>query len=221
LTSHGETRFDLSELIYKGAEADVYLGDWCGRTAVFKLRKRLSYRQDSLDRTIRTQRTIREAEMIHRAKEAGVRSPFLYFVDVPDTILVMEFVSGNRMKELVLSTSAEESMRLFRELGRQVAMLHSAGIMHGDLTTSNVIVGSGGLVLIDFGLSVPTVRLEDQAVDLRLIKETITGAHAALAKGALDALFGGYGEVLGEERLKAAATQLKQIERRGRYAKVD
>jgi TP53 regulating kinase-like protein len=221
LTSPGEIRFDLRELIYRGAEADVYLGDWCGRTAVFKLRKRLPYRLDSLDRTIRTQRTIREAEMIHRAKDAGVKSPFLYFLDVPDTLLVMEFVSGNRMKELVHSASGEKSMYLFRELGKQVAKLHSAGIMHGDLTTSNVIVGSGGLVLIDFGLSVPTARLEDQAVDLRLIKETITGAHAALAKGALDALFAGYGEVLGENRLKAATRQLKQIERRGRYAKVE
>lgn len=217
----GEAKSSQGRLIYRGAEADVYLGRWCGMPAVFKFRKKLAYRLESLDRAIRSQRTVHEAEMIHRAKEAGVLSPLLYDLDLPNSTLVMEFVEGQRMKELVSSIPRRNAIALFKELGREVAMLHSAGIMHGDLTTSNVIVGPDAMVLIDFGLSVATMRLEDQAVDLRLIKETVTGAHSDLAKGALGALFEGYADVLGEKRLRAAARQLGQIERRGRYARVE
>jgi TP53 regulating kinase-like protein len=217
----GETSQSKARLIYRGAEADVYLGRWCRMPAVFKFRKRLAYRHKSLDSSIRTQRTVHEAEMIHRAREAGVRSPILYYLDLPNSTLVMEFVKGTRMKEQVSSIQRRNAFLLFKELGRQVAMLHSAGIMHGDLTTSNVIVREDGLSLIDFGLSVATMRLEDQAVDLRLIKETVTGAHSEMARGALGALFEGYSDVLGEKRLRAAVRQLGQIERRGRYARVE
>ena len=199
----------------------MYVAPWCGRKAVFKVRNKLTYRHDALDRAIRVQRTIREADMIHRAKQAGVPSPYLYLVDLPNSTIVMEFVRGERMKDFIASIPREESVSLFREFGGNVAKLHSFGIMHGDLTTANVIVGKGGLVMIDFGLSVSSTRLEDQAVDLRLIKETLTGAHPALAKDALEALFQGYAGVLGERRLRAAMRQLRNIEQRGRYARVE
>jgi TP53 regulating kinase-like protein len=210
-----------SRLIYRGAEADVYAGAWCGRNAVFKFRKKLPYRHEYLDSMIRSQRTVHESEMIHRAKEAGVFTPTLYFVDLPESVIVMEFVEGRRLKDLVTGLENEKTAALFRELGSRVAALHAAGIMHGDLTTSNVIAGSQGLVLIDFGLSVATARLEDQAVDLRLIKETLTGAHSEVAKSALEGLFDGYGEVCGEKKLRAVLRQLRDIERRGRYARVE
>lgn len=210
-----------AELIYRGAEADVYSGFWCGRKAVFKYRKQLPYRLEVLDTAIRSQRTIHESEMIHRAKGAGVSSPLVYFVDLPESVIVMEFVEGTRLKDLVSSMEPGRAMPLFKRLGVAIASLHAAGIMHGDLTTSNVIVAKRGLVLIDFGLSVATMRVEDQAVDLRLIKETLTGAHSSMAKEALEALLDGYAEVRGEQRQRAVVRQLRDIERRGRYARVE
>lgn len=159
--------------------------------------------------------------MIHRAKEAGVSSPLVYFVDLPESVIVMEYVEGRRLKDLVSSIGPEKAMLMFKQLGVAIASLHAAGIMHGDLTTSNVMVAERGLVLIDFGLSVATTRLEDQAVDLRLIKETLTGAHSSLAKDALEALFEGYAEIRGEEKQRAVVRQLRDIERRGRYARVE
>lgn len=75
--------------------------------------------------------------------------------------------------------------------------------------------------MIDFGLSITTTRLEDQAVDLRLIKETLTGAHSDLAREALETLFEGYKQVVGERRLRDVTWQLRDIERRGRYARVE
>jgi len=221
LISLGETNLTRARLIYRGAEADIFAGQWCGMKAIFKFRKKLPYRLDELDRAIRNQRTLHEAEMIHRVKQVGVASPLLYFVDPADSILVMEFVEGARMKDFISTSPRSESVPLFKLLGCMIATLHTKGIMHGDLTTSNVIVNPNGLVMIDFGLSIATTRLEDQAVDLRLIKETLTGAHSDLAAVALESLFDGYRETVGERRFRAVTRQLRDIERRGRYARVE
>jgi len=219
-TYPGATDGPRGRLLYKGAEADVILGEWQGLEAVFKVRKPLTYRLRVLDEAIRRQRTVREAEMIHLAKKAGVPSPFLYSVDVGASTLVMEFVSGDRVKDLVPALSESQLGRLFFEFGVQVGSLHRSGIMHGDLTTANVVRRKGRLVFIDFGLSVRTARLEDHGVDLRLIKETLVGAHSDASAAAFEALISGYASVVGPTRSRAVLRQLKSIERRGRYARV-
>jgi TP53 regulating kinase-like protein len=187
---------------------------------VYKVRKPLRYRLPVLDEAIRRQRTIHEAEMINLAKKAGVVSPFLYGVDVAHCTLVMEYVDGDRLKDLVGALPRKEADAIFVEFGRNASRLHAAGIMHGDLTTANVIRRKGELVFIDFGLSVRTSRVEDHAVDLRLIKETLGGAHPDLAAEALDAFGRGYAEIAGKPRSRLVLKQLQSIERRGRYARV-
>lgn len=219
-TSPGATDSPLGTLLYKGAEADVILGKWQGLDAVFKIRKPLKYRLAVLDSAIRRQRTLREAEMIHHSKKAGVEAPFLYAISLPTATLVMEFVEGDRVKDLVGTASHRDLAAMFEEFGHDVAMLHSAGIMHGDLTTANVVRRDGRLVFIDFGLSIRTARVEDHAVDLRLIKETLVGAHPDISSAALEALFRGYAKVVGAARCRAVLKQLQNIERRGRYARV-
>jgi len=219
-TFHGVTEHSEGRLLYRGAEADVVLGDWQGLEAVFKIRKPLTYRLQVLDETIRRQRTVHEAEMMHLAKRAGVASPFLYNVDIQSSTLVMQFVRGVRMKDLVASLSGTQLDVAFFEFGQDVAKLHRFGIMHGDLTTANVVRSDGRLVFIDFGLSMRTTRLEDHAVDLRLIKETLVGAHPDISARALDALSRGYASLVGPTRSHAVLKQLQNIERRGRYARV-
>jgi TP53 regulating kinase-like protein len=218
--SLGVAEYSRGRLLYRGAEADVILGDWQGTEAVFKIRKPLTYRLQVLDEAIRRQRTVHEAEMLHLAKKAGVASPFLYNVDIRSSTLVMQYVRGARVKDLVTSLSGGQLDGVFFEFGQDVAKLHLFGIMHGDLTTANVVRSDGRLVFIDFGLSVRTTRLEDHAVDLRLIKETLVGAHPEVSARALDALNGGYASVVGPARSRAVLKQLKNIERRGRYARV-
>jgi len=218
--SRGATETSGGRLLYRGAEADVVLGDWQGLEAVFKIRRPLTYRLQVLDETIRRQRTVHEAEMIHLAKQAGIASPILYDVDIQSSTLVMEFVRGVRVKDLVVSLSGSQLDGAFFEFGQDVAKLHRFGIMHGDLTTANVISSNGQLVFIDFGLSVRTTRLEDHAVDLRLIKETLVGAHPDISARALGALNRGYASVAGATRSRAVLRQLRNIERRGRYARV-
>ena len=217
----GGSRRPRGRLLYRGAEADVIRGEWQGLDAVYKVRVPLPYRHPALDETIRRQRTIREAEMLHQAKGAGVRAPYVYDVDVPGSTLVMEFVEGTRVKDLLHGAGKGDVGPVFYEFGRNTALLHAAGIMHGDLTTANVVQRGGQLVFLDFGLSVRTERVEDQAVDLRLIKETLVGAHASISQEALESLTGGYASVLGDARTRAVFKQLRGIERRGRYARVE
>jgi len=219
-TSLGETESPPGEPLYKGAEADIIHGAWRGLSAIYKVRRPLPYRLSVLDTSIRRQRTIREAELLRSARKAGVITPWLYYVDIPRSTLVMECIQGVRLRELVSQGEREFVNQFFLVLGRDIARLHRAGIVHGDLTTANVIVRDGGLVLIDFGLSTHSTRLEDQAVDLRLIKETLVGAHHTIASLALQQLFAGYSSVVGQERTFAVSKQLSNIERRGRYARV-
>ena len=168
-TSPGATETPPGRLLYKGAEADVIRGAWQGMDAVFKVRKPLCYRLPVLDDAIRRQRTLHEAEMIHQAKKAGVEAPFLYDVELPAATLVMEYIAGERLKDVVGTVSPKELDAIFQDFGRDVARLHSAGLMHGDLTTANVVRREGSLVFIDFGLAIHSTRVEDHAVDLRLI----------------------------------------------------
>jgi len=211
------------KLLYRGAEADVFRGEWCGRHAVFKTRKPLAYRLLELDKHIRTRRTVREAQIIHMSRLAGVSAPHLYYLSPEEALIIMEFVEGERLKTLLLDekTPSWKIEAWGEELGQSMAMLHNAGIIHGDLTTSNAIVNNGRITLVDFGLAIQSKRLEDQAVDLRLIKETLTGAHNKVAKRFMASLLKGYASVLGRKKTDAATRKLAEIERRGRYARVE
>lgn len=211
------------KLLYRGAEADVFKGEWCGQPAVYKVRKPLRYRLPELDTMIRSQRTTREAQIIHQCKLAGVSAPYVFYLSPPDALLVMQYLEGERLKTLLSRARlpASRVKALGWEFGRSIGRLHASGIMHGDLTTSNVIVDGDALSLIDFGLAIRSNRLEDHAVDLRLIKETMTGAHTGVSKAFMQALLDGYSSAVGTERAKAASGKLTEIERRGRYARVE
>jgi TP53 regulating kinase-like protein len=207
-------------LVYRGAEADVYSGDWSGEKAVYKFRKPLPYRLPELDLVIRSQRTVHEAQILHESKAAGVRSPSLYYVSTSESLIVMEEIEGPRLKS-VLQSAGSERDTVSSEFGSAVGRLHSAGMMHGDLTTSNVIVNEAGVHLIDFGLAIRSVKVEDHAVDLRLIKETLVGAHFEISSSVMKSFLEGYEEVVGPKRAREVTRKLSEIERRGRYARVE
>ncbi|HVX01557.1 MAG TPA: KEOPS complex kinase/ATPase Bud32 [Nitrososphaera sp.] len=205
------------QLLKRGAEADIYyLADWRGRPAVVKVRKEKPYRHKILDQSIRRQRTVHEARFMSAAKAAGVRSPLVYFVDPRKAEIIMEHVEGVPARDALTA-------RLCKEMGRYSALLHAAGMVHGDLTTSNFIVPTvekkQQLVLIDFGLSYYSGRMEDMAVDIRLIKEVFTSAHISV-KGAFSSFIRGYESVTGKKKTKKILENVREIERRGRYARV-
>ncbi|MBI2938556.1 MAG: Kae1-associated kinase Bud32 [Thaumarchaeota archaeon] len=209
------------KLLTRGAEAAVYLGDWFGQEAVFKIREPKQYRHPVLDSKIRRLRTLHEASFIAEARRLGVATPLIYFVDQERGEIVMQFLHGRRLKEIVNGDvgGAEAVEGWCREVGRYVARLHLGRIIHGDLTTSNFIVVGDRLALIDFGLAFYSTRLEDRAVDLHLLDTVAESAHHRSAERVTGAVLEGYREVMGEAEAEKVLRQLKEVERRGRYKK--
>ncbi len=209
----------METLIRKGAEADIYKVRWNGRIAVKKIRMPKAYRQPSLDEELRKRRTIHEATLISAAKLAGVDSPLLYFLDLSDKSIYMEHFDGPRIKD-VLDDPDLGSTKIFEVVGRSIGLLHQENIIHGDLTTSNfILLGDGRLGLIDFGLSFRSNRLEDKAVDLHLVKQTLESAHSTVAETMFAGLIDGYRRVCGDDLMKPIKSIMRQVERRGRYAR--
>lgn len=200
----------------KGAEADIYLTIWNGRKSILKIRKRKEYRNEILDNRIRTLRTIREAKMISEVKSFGVNTPLVYFVDQNKFKIYMQFVPG----ELVRDLPNKMIIKTCEKIGKIIGTLHKNGIMHGDVTTSNFILASDKLIILDFGLAQRTERIEDHAIDLRLFKEVLNSVHVVIVNQAWSSFLRGYGKIVGNSRKEKVISQVSDIEKRGRYANV-
>ena len=205
-------------LIKKGAEANLYLEEWHNRKVIMKRRLPKKYRIQELDEEIRFQRTVHEPHIIHKAKEAGVPTPTIFMVDVAEANIIMEFVDGKQVKQVLNDLSPEERLRLSRRIGGLIGRLHKHGIIHGDLTTSNMILTPyGKVVFVDFGLSERSTELETKGVDLHLMKRAFQSTHYKYARECFEAVMEGYAEVVGEEEAKNVLEKIREIERRGRY----
>jgi len=198
-------------LIKKGAEANIFITQWYGKKAIVKIRAAKPYRHTFLDAQIRRRRSVNEAHMLSVAKMAGVPCPFVYFIDPVRCEIVMEFIAGQNAKEIM---NADLSL----QIGNYTGLLHSKNIVHGDLTTSNFMV-SKKLVLLDFGLSFYSQRIEDKAVDVRLIKEVFSSAHCSIYPSLFENFLTGYFEIMDEKEAKKILEKVSDIERRGRYAR--
>ena len=204
------------KLVNKGAEADIYVTSWNGQISILKIRKKKDYRVDSLDTRIRTLRTIREAKMISEAKSFGITTPLVYFVDEKKCKIYLQFIKGTLVRDL----SLRQITRTCIQIGKIVGALHKNGIMHGDLTTSNFVLSQRGLVILDFGLSQKTDKIDDYAIDLRLFKEVLNSAHAQIVDDAWISFVKGYHSILGKIITEKVINQVSVIEKRGRYANV-
>lgn len=206
-------------LISKGAEADLWLdSDWNGRRVIIKRRGVKRYRNPELDEELRRYRTIHEAEIIHRAKRAGVSTPIIYQVDPEGKAIVMQYVEGVRVRDIVEELDPEERRMLFRLIGVKAGRLHAAGIIHGDLTTSNIIWDGERPCFIDFGLSELSREAEKRGVDLHLMRRMLMSTHFPHLKELSASFEEGYRSVMGAEA-EEALRRMREIERRGRYAK--
>lgn len=204
------------KLVKKGAEADIYVTIWNGLDSILKIRKKKDYRVHSLDMRIRTLRTIREAKMISEAKSFGITTPLVYFVDEKKCEIYLQLIKGKLVRDLSLN----KIIKICTEIGKIVGTLHKNGILHGDLTTSNFILSNQGLVILDFGLSQKTDKVDDYAIDLRLFKEVLNSAHAQIVEDAWLSFVLGYRKILGNMLTEKVLSHVSVIEKRGRYANV-
>jgi TP53 regulating kinase-like protein len=205
-------------LIKKGAEANLYLANWHGRKVVLKKRLPKKYRPRALDEQIRTYRTIHEPQLMHEAKKAGVSTPTVFLVDRAKATIIMQYVDGKQVKQLLNEASRSKRQSLCFRIGESVGKLHKYGIIHGDLTTSNFIQNPAGRVFfLDFGLGDKTKELEARGVELHLMKRALQSTHYTHAEECFESAVEGYSTVLGIETLENVLDKIRQIERRGRY----
>ena len=204
------------KLIKKGAEGDIFLTSWNKKKAILKARKKKDYRNESLDKRIRKQRTIRECEIISEVKSFGISTPLIYNMDIKNCTILMQHIVGTLVNEL----SESKLIKSCIEIGKIVGTMHKNGIMHGDLTTSNFIQSKEKMFILDFGLANRTNKPEDHAVDLRLLKEILNSAHAKIMNNAWSNFLKGYKSAVGPSRFSKVTNLVKVIESRGRYANV-
>lgn len=204
-----------STLLKKGAEASLYLEDWHGRRVVVKVRLPKKYRPKQLDLTIRRYRTVHEPQLMHDAKRAGVPTPTVFMVDVENSAIVMDYIEGKPVKLLLDSASKTDQCVLCQEIGALTAKLHEHGLIHGDLTTSNMILASDGRVFfVDFGLGDRSEELEAKGVDLHLLRRALQSTHFNVADDCFNAVLKGYASVAGSDKTHDVLRKIREIEKK-------
>ncbi|KAI9598998.1 TP53-regulating kinase-like protein [Syncephalis fuscata] len=172
-----------AQLIYQGAEARVYRAPFLGRTAVIKERFSKTYRHPVLDHKLTSRRVIQEARLLQRCRRAGVNAPAVYYVDQQHSTIYMEYINASTVRDHLhrLESTDNKGPELATIIGQQLAKMHAADVIHGDLTTSNLMVlsndGQPKIIIIDFGLSYTSGLVEDKAVDLYVLERAFISTH--------------------------------------------
>ena len=206
-------------LVRKGAEANLYLEEWYGLKVIKKVRMPKSYRLRQIDYEIRRSRTVHEAQIMSDAKRAGVPTPIIYLIDVKRTSIVMEYIEGPRVKEILNLLPSQERKELCRRIGGLIGQLHGKGIIHGDLTTSNMIIGQNEKIFfIDFGLAEYSVEVEKRGVDLHLMKRALESTHYPHAKECFTSIIAGYAMEVTSKNSEEVVKRVREIAQRGRYS---
>lgn len=202
---------------FRGAESKLFQKDWLGLPAIYKIRQPKTYRIKELDFAFRKYRTIHEARLLARAKKSGVRTPFIYEIDIENTTLVLEYIPGKIIKELLPQLDQKNLQNICRIIGRDVGSLHKNGIIHGDLTTSNIILNTDEqIIFVDFGLGYISDRIEDFGIDLYLLEKAIQSTHAVIYKDVWMNILKGYKETSPVKN--EIEEKLREIASRGRYS---
>lgn len=195
------------EIIQRGAEAVLYRdGD-----RLIKERIKKGYRLKEIDEKLRKFRTRRESSLL---KSAPVPVPEVFLFDDKAMKIEMEFIDGKLLKNELDNFSMKNRLKICREIGRSIAKLHDADIIHGDLTTSNMILKDNKIYFIDFGLGFVSAKEEDKAVDLHLLKQALQAKHYRHFEESFRQVLEGYKK---SRNAKDVLKKLEQVESRGRY----
>jgi len=193
-------------IIAKGAEATISLsGDVVTKDRIAK-----GYRIPQLDEALREKRNRTEAALMREARRRGVLVPQI--LEETDFSIRMEFLEGDRVKDII---NEHNCIGISATIAETVARLHNGGIIHGDLTTSNVIIKGSDIYFIDFGLGCFSSRAEDKATDLHLLHEALESTHFDILEKAWSTVLAAYKNASGGN-WKVIKT-LAEIEKRGRY----
>jgi len=198
-----------SNIIQSGAEAILIERDG----QLIKRRIKKGYRIKEIDDKLRKLRTRKEGKILERAGKV-ISCPKVIKIDDKDMEIVMEFIDGKKLSRELNNFELKEQKEICKKIGQEVAKLHELDIIHGDLTTSNMILREGKVYLIDFGLGFENGKIEDKAVDLHLIKQALEAKHFEHHKELYKKILEGYEEY---KDSKKVLVQLEKVELRGRY----
>ncbi|WP_042707616.1 bifunctional N(6)-L-threonylcarbamoyladenine synthase/serine/threonine protein kinase [Methanobrevibacter wolinii] len=211
-------------LIAKGAESDIVKGKWFDgfddydfeTDVITKKRLKKTYRIPEIDNKIRKLRTKSEARILSHVKNSGILTPIIYDVDIHDKNITMEYIKGNTVKDIIDDLSYNKRKELSFKIGEYINLMHEMDIIHGDLTTSNMIINKNGdLVFIDFGLSYYSNLLEDKADDLLVLKKSIKSVDYNVSLETFNWILDAYLE--NSSNPLEFRNKIDEIEHRGRY----
>jgi len=203
------------KLIKQGAEAKLFLSKKDGQKILIKDRIKKNYRISQIDEKIRKTRTSQESNLLSEARRNRVPTPKILDVDKKTHKIIMEFIDGERIKELLNKSDKKTIKILCSEIGRLIGKLHSAGIIHGDLTTSNMILRDNKIYFIDFGLGFFSKKVEDQGTDLRLLHEALKSTHYQILDVSWKNVIKGYKREYSKADI--VLNRVSEIEKRARY----
>lgn len=198
----------MEHIIEQGAEAILVKKG----SELIKRRIPKGYRHPELDKKLRIRRTRSEAKLLEKAYSAvnapKVRKTSDYEID-------MDFIDGKRLSDELDNLDKEKALLVCSQIGQEIAKLHNNGIIHGDLTTSNMILYNNKVYLIDFGLGFVSGKIEDKAVDLHLLKQAFESKHFERWEEYYKSAIKSYKE--NSKEAKLVLERLEKVEKRGRY----
>ena len=194
-------------IIYQGAEAILKLR----QGKIVKQRVPKTYRLKLIDEKLRKLRTRSEAKLLQKMSKI---SPTVYEVDEQTKEITMDYLQGDILKDIFDAVNKAQRKKIMIQVGKAIAYMHEQHAIHGDLTTSNMILQEGKIYFIDYGLGYVSIKTEDKAVDLRLLKQALKSKHHVHAEESFDHMLQGY---VNYQDSKAVLQRLEKVEQRGRY----
>ena len=215
------------ELFRQGAEAKLYLGTYLGQRAIVKERFSKKYRLPELDVRLTRERLRAEARSLVKCKTLGIRTPTLYQVD--QSCIVMEYLEFPTARDYIKTVlnnakfpNEEQKItltNLAQKIGQVVGKLHKNNLIHGDMTTSNMLVDANQdqqIYVIDFGLGDFSGTPEDKGVDLYVLERALISAHPN-TEFMFDVILQSYGDELENNKMRQAVLKkYEDVRMRGR-----
>jgi len=198
------------QLIRQGAEAKLFKTEFEGKPALLKQRVPKAYRCAQLDERLRKERTSIESSLLRAARQLGISTPLVFSVEKGKSEILMQFIDGPRIKDVL----SKKNLKICRQIGSAIALMHESNLIHGDLTTSNILLDGKKLFFIDFGLGYRSNKLEDKAVDLLVFKKTFEATHCRLMPKGWEMIIRGYLKAGGSDGI---VKQMQKVEQRVRY----
>ena len=201
----------MKKLIQQGAEAKIYLKE--KEDVILKDRISKSYRNKELDKKIIKQRTKAEKKLLEKAsKIINAPNPF---PSKETNIIEMPYINGQKLSNSLNNFPLQKQKEIMKRLGEEISKLHKVDIIHGDLTTSNMILVDKKIFIIDFGLGYISKKIEDKAVDLHLLKQALEAKHFENWTELFEEFKETYSKDYPES--KQIFERITAVERRGRY----